>query len=142
MIIEWGASPETRFALLAPSAYRRPLPFECRFSISLAFFGLFETNASCRSFSHQRKPGMSQFEPCRIPDCIAPVCDDQSHSHSIIEWEPLRSQPAIVGALPSRIARTSTSCARPSISRNSTPGTSLGAAASFASRACRLITSR
>ena len=85
------------------------MPFECRFSISLAFLGLFETNASCLSFSHQRKPGMSQFEPCKIPDCIAPVCDDQSHSHSVIVWEPLRSQAAIVGALPSRIARTSTS---------------------------------
>ena len=56
---------------------------------------------------------MSQFEPCRIPACIAPVCEDQSHSHSIIEWEPLRSQAAIVGALPSRNARTSTSVREP-----------------------------
>ena len=129
MIIECGASPETRFARLAPSAYSSPLPFVWRCSISAAFFGLFETKAACRSFSHQRKPGMSQFEPCRIPDCIAPVCDDQSHSHSTILWVPLRSQRAIVGALPSRIARTSTSWASPSISRKSTPGTSLGAAA-------------
>ena len=129
VIIECGASPETRFARLAPSAYSRPLPFVWRCSISAAFFGLFETKAACRSFSHQRKPGMSQFEPCRIPDCIAPVCDDQSHSHPTILCEPSRSQRAIVGALPSRIARTSTSWASPSISRKSTPGTSLGAAA-------------
>ena len=39
---------------------------------------------------------------------------------------PPRTQRARFGALPSRIARSSTSCARPSISRKNSPGTSVG----------------
>ncbi len=81
--IEYGASPETRFARLAPPSCSRPLPFEWRASISAASRGRFETIALPCSFSHQRNAGMSWFEPCRIPACMAAVWDDQSHSQPI-----------------------------------------------------------
>src|SRR5215217_2662234 len=78
-----------------------------------------------RSFSHQRNAGMSSLLPCRRPAWQAPVCDDQSVSQRTQRWLPSRSQRASVGALPSRMARRRTSCARPSISRKITPGTSV-----------------
>ena len=59
--------------------------------------------------------------PCSSPAWQAPVCEDQSVSQRDSRCEPPRSQRAIVGALPSRIARISTSCARPSISRKAGP---------------------
>ena len=78
-----------------------------------------------RSFSTQRKAGMSSFEPSRIPAWLAPVCEERSVSHSTKRCDPSASQRAIVGALPSRIARWSTGFARPSISRYTMPGTSV-----------------
>ena len=77
------------------------------------------------SFSTQRNAGMSSLEPSRMPACEAPVCDERSVSHSVSRCVPLSSQPAIVGALPSRIARRSTGSANPSISRKTIPGASL-----------------
>ena len=66
------------------------------------------TRPPCLSLSHQRNAGMSSFVPCRIPDCIAPVCDDQSHSQR--SWCGSRSQPGGHRRCASvRIARTSTS---------------------------------
>ena len=60
---------------------------------------------------------MSSFEPRRIPAWLAPVCEDRSVSHSASRCEPSASQRAIVGALPSRMARRNTGSASPSISR-------------------------
>ena len=68
---------------------------------------------------------MSSFEPSRIPAWLAPVCEERSVSHSASRCEPSASQRAMVGALPSRIARRSTGSASPSISRKTIPGTSV-----------------
>ena len=68
---------------------------------------------------------MSSFEPSRIPAWLAPVWEERSVSHSSKRCESSASQRAIVGALPSRIARWSTGLARPSISRNTIPGASV-----------------
>ena len=65
---------------------------------------------------------MSSFEPIRIPAWLAPVCDERSVSHSTKRWLPSASQRAMVGALPSRIARCRTGSASPSISRKTIPG--------------------
>ena len=67
---------------------------------------------------------MSSLSPCSSPAWHAPVCEDQSVSQRSSRWVPSRSQRAMTGALPSRSARRSTSWARPSISRKTTPGTS------------------
>ena len=40
------------------------------------------------SFSTQRNAGMCSFEPSRIPDWLAPVCEERSVSHSV---EPVRT---------------------------------------------------
>ena len=58
-----------------------------------------------RSFSHQRKAGMSWLLPWRSPAWQAPVCEDQSVSHFASLCVSSRNQRASVGALPSRIAR-------------------------------------
>ena len=68
---------------------------------------------------------MSSFDPSRIPAWLAPVCEDRSVSHSVRRCVSSASQRAIVGALPSRIARRSTGSASPSISRKTIPGTSV-----------------
>ena len=68
---------------------------------------------------------MSSFEPSRIPAWLAPVCEERSVSHSASRCVPSSTQRAIVGALPSRIARCSTGRARPSISRKTIPGASV-----------------
>ena len=99
--------------------------------ISVVSFGWFETMATPRSFSNQRKAGMSSLVPCSSPAWLAPVWLDQSHSHGIRRWLPSSSQRVRLGACPLRIARWSTSWARPSISRKSTPGTSVGATPSL-----------
>ena len=70
-------------------------------------------------------PGGRRCSRAAGPAWQAPVCDDQSVSHSARWCVPSRIQRARAGALPSRSARRSTPCARPSISRKSTPGTSL-----------------
>ncbi len=67
---------------------------------------------------------MSSLLPCSSPAWQAPVCEDQSVSQPVRRCDPARSQCDIVGALPSRSARTSTSWARPSISSSSSPGLS------------------
>ena len=77
------------------------------------------------SFSTHRNAGMSSFDPNRIPACDAPVWDDRSVSHAASSWLPEASHFAIVGALPSRMARCSTGRASPSISRKTMPGTSV-----------------
>ena len=68
---------------------------------------------------------MSSFDPSRIPAWLAPVCEERSVSHSARRCVSSASQRAMVGALPSRIARRSTGSASPSISRNTIPGTSV-----------------
>ena len=122
--IECAASPERMFARLAPSSCSSPRPSEWRRSSSCASRGWLVTIARPRSFSHQRKAGMSSLSPCSRPAWHAPVCDDQSVSQRSSRWVPSRSQRDMTGALPSRSARRRTSWARPSISRNTTPGTS------------------
>ena len=79
------------------------------------------TTRSC-SFSYQRKPRTSSFEPCRIPHWLAPVWELQSVCQARSSWLPARSQAARVGSDPSRTARRATSCPSPSICRNTTPG--------------------
>jgi hypothetical protein len=123
--IECAASPDRMFARLAPSAYSSPWPSEWRRSSSCASRGWLVTIARPVSFSHQRNAGMSSLLPCRSPAWQAPVCDDQSVSQRSRRCVPSRSQRAMTGALPSRSARRRTSCARPSISRKTIPGTSL-----------------
>ncbi len=68
---------------------------------------------------------MSWSSPCSRPAWQAPVWEDQLVSHSCRWWPSSCIQRASVGALPSRIARRSTSCASPSISRQIRPGTSV-----------------
>lgn len=65
---------------------------------------------------------MSSLLPWRMPAWQAPVCEDQSVSQDSRLKEPSRTQPASVGAFPLEMARRSTSWARPSISRKTTPG--------------------
>ena len=48
---------------------------------------------------------MSSFDPSRIPAWLAPVCEERSVSHSASRCVSSVSQRAMVGALPSRIAR-------------------------------------
>ena len=96
-----GASPERMFARLAPSACSSPLPSEWRRSSSAASRGWLVTIALPRSFSHQRKAGMSSLSPCRRPAWQAPVCEDQSVS---------QRQPVAAGARSS--ARASARCRR------------------------------
>ena len=114
--IRWSASPDRRFPLLAPPFRRSPSPARRR-SISAQSAGAEHAITTPRSFSTQRKAGMSSFEPSRIPAWLAPVCEERSVSHSTKRCDPSASQRAIVGAFPSRIARWSTGFARPSISR-------------------------
>ena len=122
--IRWSASPERRFPRLAPPFRRSPSPARRR-SISAQSAGAEHAITMPRSFSTQRKAGMSSFEPSRIPAWLAPVCEERSVSHSTKRCDPSASQRAIVGAFPSRMARWSTGFARPSISRYTIPGTSV-----------------
>src|SRR4051795_13559564 len=116
------------FARLAPSSCRRPWPSEGRRSISAASFGWLVTIARPWSFSHQRKAGMSSSFPCSRPAWQAPVCEDQSVSQPSSRKPWSCTERASAGALPSRIARWSTSWASPSISSSSRPGTSVSIA--------------
>ena len=97
----------------------------CLRSISAQSWGEEHATTFCRSFSTQRKAGMSSFEPSRIPAWEAPVCEERSGSHSVSTCEPSASQRAMVGACPSRMARWSTGRASPSISRKTIPGLSV-----------------
>ena len=112
-----SASPESRFPRLAPPSVSRPMPVPSRRSISAQSGGAEQVISVAVSFSTQRKAEMSSFDPSRIPAWLAPVCEERSVSHSASRCEPSASQRAIVGALPSRIARRSTGSASPSISR-------------------------
>ena len=82
---------------------------------------------------------MSSFDPSRIPAWLAPVWEERSVSHSTRWCDPSWSQRPISGALPFRMARCSTGSARPSISRKTTPGTSVSSR-SPERRAMRWIT--
>ena len=103
------------------------MPVACRRSISAQSGGAEQVIIVPVSFSTQRKAEMSSFDPSRIPAWLAPVCEDRSVSHSARRCVSSASQRAIVGALPSRIARRSTGSASPSISRKTIPGTSVPA---------------
>ena len=93
------------------------MPVPSRRSISAQSGGAEQVISVAVSFSTQRNAEMSSFEPSRIPAWLAPVCEERSVSHSASRCVPSASQRAIVGALPSRIARRSTGSASPSISR-------------------------
>ncbi len=95
-----------------------------RRSISAQSAGAEQTISVPVSFSTQRNAGMSSFEPSRMPACEAPVCDERSVSHSANLCDPSSSHRAMLGALPSRMARCSTGRASPSISRKTMPGVS------------------
>ena len=101
------------------------MPDERRRSISAQSGGAEHVISVAVSFSTQRNAGMSSFDPSRIPAWLAPVCEERSVSHSVRTCVSSASQRAMVGALPSRIARRSTGSASPSISRNTIPGTSV-----------------
>ena len=107
--IECGASPERMLARLAPSACSSPRPSEWRRSSSSASRGWLVTIAAPRSFSHQRKAGMSSLEPCRRPAWQAPVCEDQSVSQ--------RSQPVRAAAQPGGEGRGAAVAAAPAAGR-------------------------
>src|SRR5215213_625743 len=98
------ASPERMFALLAPSSYSSPRPFEWRRSSSAASLGWFVTIGRLCSFSHQRNAGQSSLLPCSSPAWHAPVCDDQSVSHEMRWCDPSRSHRPTIGMLPLRSA--------------------------------------
>ena len=68
---------------------------------------------------------MSSFEPRRMPAWLDPVWDEKSVSHSSSRCVPSATHRASSGVLPSRIDRRRTGAASPSISRNSSPGTSV-----------------
>ena len=101
------------------------MPVARRRSISAQSGGAEHVISVAVSFSTQRKAEMSSFDPSRIPAWLAPVCEERSVSHSARRCVPSASQRAMVGALPSRIARRSTGSASPSISRKTIPGTSV-----------------
>ena len=101
------------------------MPDEHRRSISAQSGGAEHVIIVPVSFSTQRNAEMSSLDPSRIPAWLAPVCEERSVSHSVRRCVPSASQRAIVGALPSRIARRRTGRASPSISRNTIPGTSV-----------------
>ena len=109
------ASPLNRLPTLVPPAARRPRPFEARRSISVASAGRFETSRRPVSFSNQRKAGMLSLFPWRIPAWLAEVCDGGTHSHSTRRYCPERTQLAIRGVIPTRIALRRIGAARPSI---------------------------
>src|SRR3954451_21985367 len=127
-----SASPESRLPRLAPPSTSSPMPVARRRSISAQSGGAEHVSSVPVSFSTQRNAEMSSFDPSRIPAWLAPVCDDRSVSHSVSRYSSSASQRAIVGALPSRIARFRTGSASPSISRKMIPGTSV-----LAIRPCR-----
>ena len=110
---------------LEPPSTSRPMPVARRRSISAQSGGAEHVISVAVSFSTQRKAGMSSLDPSRIPAWLAPVCEDRSVSHSVRRCVSSASQRAMVGALPSRIARRSTGSASPSISRKTIPGTSV-----------------
>jgi hypothetical protein len=120
-----SASPDSRLPRLAPPSTSSPMPDERRRSISAQSCGAEHVISVAVSFSTQRNAGMSSFDPSRIPAWLAPVCEERSVSHSLSTCVSSASQRAMVGALPSRIARCSTGSASPSISRNTIPGTSV-----------------
>ena len=93
------------------------MPVARRRSISAQSGGAEHVISVAVSFSTQRKAEMSSLDPSRIPAWLAPVCEERSVSHSARRCVSLASQRAMVGALPSRIARRSTGSASPSISR-------------------------
>ena len=112
---------------LAPPSMSRPTPVARRRSISAQSGGAEHVIRVPVSFSTQRNAGMSSFEPSRIPAWLAPVWEERSVSHSVRRCVSSASQRAMVGALPSRIARRRMGSASPSISRNRIPGTSVRA---------------
>ena len=118
-----SASPDSRLPRLAPPSTSSPLPVARRRSISTQSSGEEHARSRPVSFSTQRNAGMSSLEPSRIPAWLAPVCDERSVSHSASRYPSSAIQPAIVGALPSRMASRRTGSARPSISRKMIPGT-------------------
>ena len=120
-----SASPDSRLPRLAPPSTSRPMPDDRRRSISAQSCGAEHVINVAVSFSTQRNAGMSSFDPSRIPAWLAPVCEERSVSHSVRTCVRPASQRAMVGALPSRIARCNTGSASPSISRNTIPGTSV-----------------
>ena len=101
------------------------MPVARRRSISAQSGGAEHVISVPVSFSTQRNAEMSSFDPSRIPAWLAPVCEERSVSHSVRRCVSSASQRAMVGALPSRIARRSTGSASPSISRKTIPGTSV-----------------
>ena len=123
--ITLGASPENRFPRLAPLSTSRPLPAESSPSSLETSLGSLEETICLRARSHQRKAGMFELFPSKMPAWLAEVCEEVSVSQSASTWLPDSSQWARVGMAPSRIARSRTGLARPSNSRNSTPGTSV-----------------
>ena len=68
--------------MLTPPSRNSPLPSVSRVSIWAASRGRLDTISLPVSFSNQRKPGICQDAPCRMPACEAgvvdgrPVCQD------------------------------------------------------------------
>jgi len=83
-----SVSPVNTFARDAPPPPSNPTPLDWRDSISAASFGRFVTITRPVSFSYQRNAGMLWLSPSRMPACMAPVCDDRSHSQPCSTWVP------------------------------------------------------
>ena len=132
-----GASPEKRLEMLTPSSASSPVPSEIRDSMSAASGGWLETTSRPRSFSYQRKAGMSSLRPCRMPAWLTGVVDGSEARHSCQVCEPSRTQRASVGKLPLLTPHSSTGAGSPSSCTMTTPGSSVSSP-----RSPRLVASR
>ena len=108
--------------MLAPSSASRPCPFERRRTISAAPAGVLATRSVFDGFSNQRKPGMSSFEPCRMPAWLTGVTGGSNGNHGSTTKSPLLTSLASVAILPERIWLSSTGRLNPSIWIISRPG--------------------
>ena len=79
--------------------------------------------AAARSASrYHRKAGMLSLSPWRMPAWEADVCDGSRTDQGVMRCEPDRTQRAMCGALPVRIAKRSSGSARPSTCTMTRPG--------------------
>src|SRR3954470_1147381 len=125
------ASPFIRLQMLTPRFERSPSPFDSRWTISAASFGLLDTMSFWRSRSYHLKAGMPSFVPCRIPAWLADVIDGRMASQRDSLWLPERIQLPIVLTDPARTRPARIGCARPSIWTITRPGESMLATSPF-----------
>ena len=123
--IECAASPDRMFARLAPSAWSSPRPSDWRRSSSSASRGMVRDDRLAAVLLPPAEGGHVVVVAVKQAGLAGARLRRPVGLPPASRCVPSRSQRDSVGALPSRIARWRTSWASPSISRKSTPGTSL-----------------